>query len=257
MNQQQFDKLWKVIVSTESILRNDALIEDNIDNKPTLNILRKSKNYTEKKIYEKETITTNVVKKDNFTLKRDKSIIINSWDDVIDEIENCNKCNLNMMDSTKKPIVGIGKVNSSLLIITDIIDKKSFLEKIPLINNEKHYLEKWLSAINLSNDYYITNIIKCRTPGSRPPFPNEVNGCLMNLINMVKILQPRIILTLGGYVARVISGVKKDLSMIRKMDLTWENIPVVTTYHPRDVLDQQNLRAPVWSDLQRLKKMIE
>jgi len=48
------------------------------------------------------------------------------------------------------------------------------------------------------SDFYISNCVRCYTPGNRKPTIDEVDHCQDFLDREVKILKPRLILSLGG-----------------------------------------------------------
>ena len=54
--------------------------------------------------------------------------------------------------------------------------------------------------------FYITNVVKCLSPGNRKPFADEVCNCEYFLDREIKIMQPKAIITLGGPALEQVTG---------------------------------------------------
>ena len=54
--------------------------------------------------------------------------------------------------------------------------------------------------------FYITNVVKCLSPGNRKPFADEVCNCEYFLDREIKILKPKAIITLGGPALEQVTG---------------------------------------------------
>lgn len=48
------------------------------------------------------------------------------------------------------------------------------------------------------SDLYISNCLKCYTPGNRKPFQSELDNCQHFLDKEIEILKPKVIIALGG-----------------------------------------------------------
>ena len=106
---------------------------------------------------------------------------------------------------------------------------------------------------------FIANLVKCRPPNNRTPLAGEVQTCWPYLLQQISIIQPKVIVTLGGPSTKQILGTKNGITTLRGK---WHqftgllpqgpSIPVMPTFHPAYLLrayTQEN-RAKVWSDLQ-------
>jgi len=56
------------------------------------------------------------------------------------------------------------------------------------------------------SDFYISNTAKCYTPGNRRPTVEEVDNCQTFLDREVRILQPKLIISLGGPAFEQLTG---------------------------------------------------
>jgi uracil-DNA glycosylase family 4 len=83
------------------------------------------------------------------------------------------------------------------------------------------------------DEFYISNSIKCFTPGNRAPFPYEIENCRPFLDREIEIVKPVIILAMGNFAlfqATGLSGIEKHQGqMIQSLRY---KIPVLALYHP-------------------------
>lgn len=54
-------------------------------------------------------------------------------------------------------------------------------------------------GFDLSNDFYVTNTVKCFTPGLTPEEKIKVkNNCIVHLMQEIEMIQPELIVCVGG-----------------------------------------------------------
>ena len=132
----------------------------------------------------------------------------------------------------------------------------------PLPTENLDYLLKWLQAIDLQEGYYLTNLVKCRTPGGRAAWPEETKSCAQHLHAQLRFFAPSAILALGGSAARSLSARRENLESLREQELFYEfgghRIRLFVTYAVSEVLQNpKELRPPVWQDLKRLRAFLQ
>jgi len=57
-------------------------------------------------------------------------------------------------------------------------------------------LDRWIKRMGIEN-YYITNIVRCRPPNNRKPLRHEINSCIDFLQWEINAIKPKAIVTLG------------------------------------------------------------
>lgn len=107
----------------------------------------------------------------------------------------CNKCPLGQ----DRPIVwGEGSLNANLFFIGEAPGADEQEELRPFVGRSGKLLRKILNEINITEkDFYISNIVKHRPPNNRDPFGNEVQACQSYLLEEIKEVRPKLIITLG------------------------------------------------------------
>ena len=115
-------------------------------------------------------------------------------------------------------------------------------------------LNQIIEAIGMQReDVYIANILKSRPPDNRTPLPSEVAECGTFLKKQIAIIQPEVIVTLGAPATKYLLATTQGITRLRGMWGTFENIPVMPTYHPAYLLRNytNEIRGQVWNDMQQ------
>ncbi len=171
------------------------------------------------------------------------------------EVKECSRCGLSL--NRRKPVPGEGDVHPLALIVGEGPGEREDAAGRPFVDNSGEYLDKWLKSIGLDRARcFITNCVKCRPPENREPHPDEIKACLPFLERQILALKPKTILCLGRISAQTLLETASALTGLRGRVHDRRGIPLVVTYHPNAVLRDQNLRRPVWEDLNVLKTLL-
>ena len=111
-------------------------------------------------------------------------------------------------------------------------------------------------GINRGN-VYIANIVKCRTPANRVPQDDEAVACLDYLRNQVILVKPKIIVLLGSVALKNILGKDLGITSARGNWIERKNIMYMTTWHPAELLRDENKKIEFWKDLKLVKQRAE
>ncbi len=155
-----------------------------------------------------------------------------------DLIAKCQKCSL--FKTAKNPVPGSGDPQSGIVIIGEAPGFQEDVQGKPFVGPSGHLLDKLLASINLKRDnVFICNILKHRPPENRDPLPQEIKVCTPYLKAQLKILQPKIIITLGRFAmnyffpGEFISSIRGQVKQIN-----WEGLEltIIPVYHPSAAL---------------------
>ena len=169
----------------------------------------------------------------------------------------CQGCGIARMG--KKPVAAIGTENPKLLVLCGPPSVNAELNQVPLAAEEMDYFLKWMAAIELvpEKDVLLMNFPRCRPPGNRPLFPEELKRCSWSIEALVERSRPVVILTLGPVSSAFFTGNPGlKVSEIREQLAEWKGIPVLSTYSPDQVLSYNELKRPVWEDLKRVRNFL-
>ncbi len=182
----------------------------------------------------------------------------------VNEVRNCTKCGL--CKGRNKTVFGEGNPDADLFFIGEGPGAEEDKHGRPFIGRAGELLTKMIVAMGLSRqDVFIGNIVKCRPPGNRAPMADEVEACLDYLIRQLRIIQPRVIVTLGNPATHTMLDTTVGITRLRgqwqslpMLDADLTGIKVMPTFHPAFLLRQytRDNRQKVWSDLQEVMQKL-
>ncbi|MBO7175120.1 MAG: uracil-DNA glycosylase [Spirochaetaceae bacterium] len=165
------------------------------------------------------------------------------------QIKQCHRCKL--CKGRTQAVPGTGVLNPAVLVIGEGPGADEDAQGLPFVGPAGQLLDKMLAAINLSRstNCYIANIVKCRPPKNRDPEPEESDACRSYLEAQIAILKPTMILAVGRIAIQNLLQTSQGIGQLRGKILSYNNIPLMATYHPSALLRNQDLKRPAWEDL--------
>lgn len=172
----------------------------------------------------------------------------------------CSQCALR--PGCKNVVPGEGSASAEIMFIGEGPGAKEDELGRPFVGAAGKFLDEMLGIINLKReDVYIANVVKCRPPGNRDPLPDEVASCWPWLMAQIKIIQPKLIVTLGRHsMERFLPGMK--ISQVhgqakrREIEGIGKQV-FYTLYHPAAALYNGSMRETLIKDFGRIPKVIE
>lgn len=171
-------------------------------------------------------------------------------------ISGCMKCRLG--SARKNFVFGVGSPNAKLVLIGEAPGADEDEQGEPFVGRAGQLLNKILAAVQLRReDVYICNILKCRPPNNRDPFPDEVDSCEPFLKKQLEVIAPKLILCLGRIAGQTLLKTNASLTELRKNVYRYEGIKVMVTFHPAALLRNPNWKRPAWEDVQKMRKLYD
>ena len=91
-------------------------------------------------------------------------------------VSQCRDCSLHL--SRTKPVPGEGDNAAEIMLIGEGPGAREDQEGRPFVGAAGQLLEQLLDSIGLNRlDVFIANMVKCRPPNNRDPFPEELLAC--------------------------------------------------------------------------------
>lgn len=178
-------------------------------------------------------------------------------EDLNSQIEACKNCKLGK--DQEKRIHGIGSGNPELMIVGEAPGSANLKSGEPFSDKRaKDIIHKVLIQIGISEDrVWKTNVLKCPTPGFRDPYDGEVRACQKFLNEEIRLLNPKVILSMGRTPAYFFTGNKGTVKDLRGKVRWYKSKPVVITYHPSGVKRFPFLEAQLMEDLELFKTLVK
>jgi DNA polymerase len=171
-------------------------------------------------------------------------------------IRDCQRCKLG--SGRTKFVFGEGNPQAEIMFIGEAPGRDEDLQGRPFIGRAGKLLDKMMGEIGLKReDVYIANILKSRPPGNRDPEPDEVETCEPYLHKQIKIIEPKLICSLGRIAAQTLLKTKMTLGEMRGRWFDYQGVKFMVTYHPAAILRGMTYYEPALDDLRRLLKELQ
>lgn len=180
--------------------------------------------------------------------------------DLNDRMAKCSECVLRM--ECKQVVPGEGSAEAEIMFVGEGPGQKEDELGRPFVGAAGKFLDEMLDIINLKREsVYIANVVKCRPPGNRDPFPDEVAACWPWLLEQIKIIHPKLIVTLGRHsMERFLPGFKiseiHGKALRRIIDGLGPQV-FYALYHPAAALYNGSMRDILIKDFKRIPKIID
>ena len=108
----------------------------------------------------------------------------------------------------------------------------------PFVGRSGKLLDKLLqnAGIDINQDVYFCNVVKCRPPQNRRPTKIEIQENLPWLYQQIKLVNPRVIVLVGATALESILKIKSRISILRGEWIDWEGKLVMPVFHPSYLL---------------------
>jgi len=171
------------------------------------------------------------------------------------EIGDCHRCGL--WQKRKTIVFGSGDPKARLMFVGEGPGADEDTQGQPFVGRAGQLLTKIIEAIGYErSSVYIANVVKCRPPDNRVPFPEEVQQCLPFLKAQIEVIGPLLIVALGATAASHLISHKGTMTSLRGKfkPLSWNpQILVLPTYHPAYLLRNPSAKKVVWEDMKQVK----
>ncbi len=178
-----------------------------------------------------------------------------SLEELNNQILKCEKCALCKTRTNVVP--GEGSFKAEIMFIGEGPGKKEDELGRPFVGAAGKLLDKLIESIKLSReDVYIANVVKCRPPKNRDPFPEEVDSCRKWLDEQIEIIRPKIIILLGRHsMDRFLPNQKISIDHGKPKRKNGQvYFPI---YHPAAALYRNGLFEDLQKDFKKIPKILE
>lgn len=159
--------------------------------------------------------------------------------------------------ATNVALPNIAKNPNGLVIITDKPSADDDLSGQILAGLAGEMIDKMLSAIDMSRETVsIIPLIFWRTPGERTPTREELDLSRPFVDKMIKMLNPKVIVTLGTLATTEIA--QTNLTSVHGNEIQSDNgYIIVPLYHPNYLILKPSAKRDVWNALQNVQKLLK
>jgi uracil-DNA glycosylase family 4 len=164
-------------------------------------------------------------------------------------VSSCTNCALCQTRNTTVP--GEGNADSpDIMFVGEGPGAEEDAQGRPFVGKAGKLLDKMIDAMGYRRgEVYIANVVKCRPPENRKPLREEMDLCLPYLRQQIGLIQPKILVGLGGTAMEGLLGRPVGITRMRGVWQEYAGIKLMPTYHPSYLLRDPAKKKDAWADL--------
>ncbi|THD51330.1 uracil-DNA glycosylase [Phenylobacterium sp.] len=172
-------------------------------------------------------------------------------------------CPLRFDGAASQAVVWRGDAAAPLMVIGEGPGQDEDRQGQPFVGRAGQLLDKMLAAAGLSGRVMITNTVFWRPPGNRTPTPAEQAVCAPFVERAIALVQPRMLLLVGGASAKAMLNKDEGILSMRGRWHEWRSadgameLPALPTLHPAFLLRQPAAKKRAWADLLTLTERLD
>jgi DNA polymerase len=157
-------------------------------------------------------------------------------------------------------VFGDGNPKARVMIVGEAPGADEDRQGVPFVGVSGKLLDRMMARIGLDRSgFFVTNTVFWRPPGNRNPTAAETAACLPFLERMIELIEPEILVLVGGAAAKTMLGRKEGIMKLRGR---WFNytpsgggaaISAYATFHPAYLLRSPAQKREAWRDLLAIK----
>lgn len=171
-------------------------------------------------------------------------------DATLSDQKNCPSC------AQSKPILGDGDPQAQWMFVFDTPIARDIEQQKLITGRAGQLFDSILLALSLARkDVYLSSIFKC------PPAADvsaSMPQCADLLQHQITLVQPKVIIALGEFVAQSLIKTNDNLEQLREQPQKHfeHSVVIMPTYSLPQMLETPALKAKVWQDLKSALKLV-
>ena len=167
-------------------------------------------------------------------------------------LAGCPRCKLSK--GRTNIVFGQGNAQAELMFVGEAPGREEDEQALAFVGRAGQLLTKIIEAIGKKReDVWICNVLKCRPPNNRNPEPDEVAACRPFLDEQIRLISPKVIVTLGTFAAQALLETDEPIGRMRGHWCTARGVRVMPTFHPAFLLRSPERKKDVWEDLKLVR----
>jgi uracil-DNA glycosylase len=157
------------------------------------------------------------------------------------EAATCTRCHLH--ESRTQVVFGQGDPHAELMLVGEAPGFHEDRQGLPFVGPSGQLLNRLLAGIGLRReDVYICNVVKSRPPRNRDPQPDEIAACRPWLDAQIRLVDPKVVVTLGNFAAKTLLETTTGISRLRGGTYPFQGRVLLPTFHPAAALHAEGRR---------------
>ena len=180
--------------------------------------------------------------------------------EVYNEAVVCDRCPLS---ATRTQVVfGAGNADADLMFVGEAPGAEEDRRGLPFVGRAGGLLTELLEELGMSrSDVFIANVLMCRPPGNRDPAPIEIESCHPYLFEKIRLIEPRVVCTLGNFATKLLTGSGTGITRVRGTpqvrELGGRTVFLLPLFHPAAALRTPAMAETLRSDFATLPRLLQ
>jgi DNA polymerase len=175
---------------------------------------------------------------------------------MLDRFEGCA-----LRTTATQLVFADGNPRARVMFVGEAPGRDEDIEGLPFVGRSGKLLDRMVAAIGLDRaNIYIANIVPWRPPGNRTPTPQESATCLPFTRRQIELVDPDVLVCLGGPSAQTLLSIKEGILKSRgrwfKFHTGTREIRAMATLHPAYLLRQPLQKRLAWRDFLAIKRAL-
>jgi uracil-DNA glycosylase family 4 len=175
------------------------------------------------------------------------------------ELKGCEKCAL--AGSRTQVVFGSGNADAELMFVGEAPGFHEDRIGKPFVGQAGKLLDRLLADIGMDRGQcFIANVLKCRPPGNRDPQPDEIDACKGHLVEQVRLIEPRVVCTLGNFATKLLSGRPDGITKVhgtpQLRQIGGRTVFLFPIFHPAAALYTPAMLETLRADFQKLPALL-
>jgi len=172
----------------------------------------------------------------------------------------CVACPLH--ETRTNVVFGSGNADAELMFVGEAPGANEDLQGLPFVGQAGKLLDKLLAEIGMDRrDVFIANCLKCRPPGNRDPYPNELDACRHYLFSQLDLIQPTMVCTLGNFATKLLrddpAGISRIHGQVEVRTIGPRAVRLYPLYHPAAALYTPSTEEMLRADFLRIPEILK
>jgi uracil-DNA glycosylase family 4 len=165
----------------------------------------------------------------------------------------CRSCPLHK--GRTNVVTGDGNIDARIMVVGEAPGRNEDESGQPFVGMAGKFLNTLLEQAKLRReDVFVSNIVKCRPPDNRKPEQPEIDACADFLKQQIRIIDPKLIICLGGTAAWALLGLKQIGDQHGKL-IERDGRFYFLAYHPAARFHRTKIREDFEALRKELKKI--
>ena len=175
------------------------------------------------------------------------------------EVQTCTRCPLH--ETRTKAVFGAGDADADVMFVGEAPGAEEDRQGLPFVGRAGRLLDQMLEEIGMTReDVFIANVLKSRPPGNRDPQPLEIEACRPYLFEQVRLIEPKVVCTLGNFATKLLTGNPTGITRVRGTPqvhrLGGRAVFLLPLFHPAAALRTPSVKETLRADMQTLPTLL-